>query len=189
MAAIIWIDLLNSDWRDHRGQGRREDRLDRADWRHAFLQGLQADVSGLPEAPLKAGLRALRGVLRRNVERVVARGTAGGRSLGDLNRLLGRALLTRRVTLRAGSPRLEFVHHARGLDAALGEIAGSFASALEAGDLARIKICRNPDCGWVFYDRSRNRSRRWCDSSTCANLMKVRRFRLRRRGLRRRPRR
>jgi predicted RNA-binding Zn ribbon-like protein len=33
-----------------------------------------------------------------------------------------------------------------------------------------------PGCGWVFYDRSKNRSRRWCEQATCANLMKVRRF-------------
>ncbi len=36
-------------------------------------------------------------------------------------------------------------------------------------------------CGWVFYDRSKNRSRKWCEQATCANLMKVRRFRQRHR--------
>ncbi|MCL6580471.1 MAG: CGNR zinc finger domain-containing protein [Firmicutes bacterium] len=39
------------------------------------------------------------------------------------------------------------------------------------------KVCANADCGWLFYDDSRNRSRRWCDGRYCGNLIKVRRFR------------
>ncbi len=62
-------------------------------------------------------------------------------------------------------------------------IAASFASVLVRGDRARVKICANPDCGWVLYDESRNRTRRWCDVKECGNLIKVRLFRARRRKL------
>lgn len=182
VADPAWIVLLNSDWRDHRGNGRRDDRLERAGWRRSLLDGLATDASAIPEARLLAGLRELRAVLRRNVERVVARGTAGGGSLQDLNRLLGLAPLLPRVVLRGGTMRVEFAPRAGPIDALVGEIAAGFAAALAAGDVARIKICRNSDCQWVFYDRSRNRSRKWCEAATCANIMKVRRFRQRHRA-------
>lgn len=40
----------------------------------------------------------------------------------------------------------------------------------------RIKTCESDTCGWVFFDGSRNHSRRWCDMSQCGNREKVRRF-------------
>lgn len=36
----------------------------------------------------------------------------------------------------------------------------------------RVRICAN--CGWLFLDRSRNGSRRWCDMSVCGNRSKAR---------------
>ncbi|WP_337266514.1 CGNR zinc finger domain-containing protein [Oryzifoliimicrobium ureilyticus] len=35
----------------------------------------------------------------------------------------------------------------------------------------RIKICGN--CGWLFLDRSKNKSRTWCDMSVCGNRVKA----------------
>ena len=37
----------------------------------------------------------------------------------------------------------------------------------------RLKIC--PNCGWLFLDRSRNRSRTWCDMAVCGNRTKAKR--------------
>jgi len=53
-------------------------------------------------------------------------------------------------------------------------------SAMADGTWSRIKICRNPDCRWAFYDRSRNHARVWCTMAECGNRMKARRFRRRR---------
>ncbi len=39
----------------------------------------------------------------------------------------------------------------------------------------RLKRCENPRCGWLFVDRSRNRSRRWCEMATCGNRAKAKR--------------
>jgi predicted RNA-binding Zn ribbon-like protein len=36
----------------------------------------------------------------------------------------------------------------------------------------RLKIC--PNCEWLFIDRSRNRSRNWCDMAVCGNRAKAR---------------
>ena len=35
----------------------------------------------------------------------------------------------------------------------------------------RLKIC--PNCHWLFLDRSRNRSRAWCDMAVCGNRVKA----------------
>lgn len=44
---------------------------------------------------------------------------------------------------------------------------------------ARIRTCGNPLCRWLFVDRSRNGSRRWCEMAVCGNRMKVGRHRRR----------
>lgn len=49
------------------------------------------------------------------------------------------------------------------------------ADLLTEGELARVKECGNPDCNWLFVDRSKNRSRRWCDMKECGNRAKARR--------------
>ncbi len=43
--------------------------------------------------------------------------------------------------------------------------------------LERVGQCADADgCGWLFWDTSRNRSRRWCDMGDCGNRAKVRRY-------------
>jgi predicted RNA-binding Zn ribbon-like protein len=44
----------------------------------------------------------------------------------------------------------------------------------------RLKIC--PNCQWLFLDRSRNRSRAWCDMAVCGNRAKAGRHYRRNRG-------
>lgn len=57
-----------------------------------------------------------------------------------------------------------------------GKITASFIDLLSMDDVKNIKKCENPECKWIFYDRSKNHTRRWC-CNTCASLVKVRRFR------------
>lgn len=64
-----------------------------------------------------------------------------------------------------------------GFDAALGQIALSTAGVLASPTRERLRICADDECRWVFLDRSKNRSRRWCSMSDCGNLAKARRFR------------
>lgn len=47
------------------------------------------------------------------------------------------------------------------------------------GTWPRLKLCANPDCGWAFFDRSRNRQGTWCTMAVCGNRLKNRRFRAR----------
>ena len=42
------------------------------------------------------------------------------------------------------------------------------------GTWSRLKACREDDCHWAFYDRSRNRSGQWCVMAVCGNRNKAR---------------
>jgi predicted RNA-binding Zn ribbon-like protein len=63
------------------------------------------------------------------------------------------------------------------LDRMIWPIALSGAELLSSEELALVKQCPGPDCGWLFLDASKNRSRQWCDMKDCGNLAKVRRYR------------
>jgi predicted RNA-binding Zn ribbon-like protein len=66
---------------------------------------------------------------------------------------------------------------ASGLDGALGRILAIVYSSMVAGTWRRLKACPRDVCGWIFYDRSRNSSSRWCAMSVCGNRTKTKRFR------------
>jgi predicted RNA-binding Zn ribbon-like protein len=63
------------------------------------------------------------------------------------------------------------------LDGALGRILAIVYSSMVAGTWSRLKACPRDVCGWIFYDRSRNSSSRWCAMSVCGNRTKTKRFR------------
>ena len=45
----------------------------------------------------------------------------------------------------------------------------------EDEDLGRLRRCGDNGCGWLFLDRSKNGSRRWCSSADCGNRARARR--------------
>jgi predicted RNA-binding Zn ribbon-like protein len=57
---------------------------------------------------------------------------------------------------------------------------------LRSDDLARVRRCpiESGGCGWLFLDRTRNRSRRWCRMADCGTQVKARRLTERRRTAR-----
>ena len=64
-----------------------------------------------------------------------------------------------------------------GSDAILGPIAWDAIEVLGHGPLDRLKACPAEDCGWLFIDRSKSGTRRWCDMATCGNRAKAARHR------------
>jgi len=66
--------------------------------------------------------------------------------------------------------------------------AEALARMLGAGHGDRLGTCEAPGCGRVFFDVSKNASRRFC-STTCQNRVKAAAFRLRRSRRTRKPRR
>ncbi len=68
------------------------------------------------------------------------------------------------------------------IEAALGPIALAAVRLFTDGDFHRIRECGGHACGWLFYDRSKNNRRRWCEMEVCGNRAKQRRLAARRRG-------
>jgi predicted RNA-binding Zn ribbon-like protein len=58
-------------------------------------------------------------------------------------------------------------------------LAITFAARAD-GTFGRLKACPHANCGWAFYDTSRNRSGQWCSMRICGNRTKGEAFRRRR---------
>jgi len=67
------------------------------------------------------------------------------------------------------------------VEAALGPVALAAVRLFTEGDFQRIRECGGHACGWLFYDRSKNNRRRWCEMEVCGNRAKQRRLAARRR--------
>ena len=65
--------------------------------------------------------------------------------------------------------------HEAPVEAILGPVAFSALTTLTQSDLSRVKQCRGEKCGWLFFDATKNKSRRWCEMEVCGNRAKQRR--------------
>src|SRR6266571_3919560 len=132
-----------------------EQQVDEADWKHAI---------------------AVRGAIR---------GVIGGNTglrvfpvdLATLNEAAAASRLRMRFG-RGGKPRLE--PESAGAVGAIGRLVATLYSAMQDEEWDRLKLCSSDPCRWVFYDRSRNQSSRWCNMASCGNRAKAKRFRQKR---------
>jgi predicted RNA-binding Zn ribbon-like protein len=179
---FLWAELINSNWRDHRGTGACEDRIGNDAWLATFLKRAGWKNEHLPDAEDRESLRQMRTFLGQLVECALDGQELTAKHVERLNRALAGSPVIRRLEIKSGMKSTNFEPVDDGIDAILGTVAASFVAVLTEGDPARIKVCANQDCGWVIYDSSRNRTRRWCDKTECGNLIKVREHRLRKRA-------
>lgn len=61
-------------------------------------------------------------------------------------------------------------------------LALALESLIRSPEAERIRECEGTGCGWLFLDRSRNGTRRWCSSGDCGNRERVRRHAQRRKA-------
>ena len=78
----------------------------------------------------------------------------------------------------------ELVPDAVGVDGAVARLMAIVAAAVEQGRWERLKACPRDECEWAFYDKSKNRSGRWCTMESCGNIEKAKAFRERNKGVR-----
>ena len=67
------------------------------------------------------------------------------------------------------------------LAAILGPITLSALTLVMEKDLLRTRRCAGQECGWLFFDTTKNNRRRWCEMRVCGNRAKVRAIRDRQR--------
>lgn len=118
---------------------------------------LCAEVLPSDMRPVPADRRASFVALREAIDRHFRADAAGAPSLQRLADLLERIA----QILREGTPGDVDV-----------ETALSALRLITPGRSGVLKIC--PNCEWLFLDRSKNKSRAWCDMAVCGNRVKAR---------------
>ncbi|GLX48750.1 hypothetical protein Shyhy01_17000 [Streptomyces hygroscopicus subsp. hygroscopicus] len=82
------------------------------------------------------------------------------------------------ITVRGGTDRGGVLSPAAELTPvrkALASLAIAWSELVITGEAVRLKRCAEHACAWVFWDVSKNRSRRWCSMRVCGNRAKARR--------------
>jgi predicted RNA-binding Zn ribbon-like protein len=102
-------------------------------------------------------------------------------ALARLSALHARCVAEAELAPGALSCRWSWSVRASPVEAALGPIALAAVRLFTEGDFHRIRECGGHACGWLFYDRSKNNRRRWCEMEVCGNRAKQRRLAARRR--------
>jgi predicted RNA-binding Zn ribbon-like protein len=174
---FAWLDLANSlEWN---GYGKLTDHLRDPSWVGRVVKHWNL-ASTLPRSVPLAQIIALRALLRRMTEKLIAGDAIHERDLNALNPYLNVPV---RVKLfqRQNGVHSELVPLRPGWPWILSRIAASFAEMLKLNRPDRLKYCPNEGCKWIFYDRTKANTRRWCNDRTCGNRDRVRRARIRQR--------
>src|SRR4051812_3828911 len=129
-------------------------------------------------AALEALRQALvvRAALHRLFLAIATRREPDPADLEQLQRVYANALSGATLVLEGERFAWDWRPDAQRLDHLLWPVARSAIELLTTGDSRRIKVCENPyGCGWLFYDGSKNGSRRWCSMEGCGSQVKMRR--------------
>ena len=174
---LLWLDFVNTE------PVRDGERVDLLPGFGALVGWLQA-AAGLPADEARQAARwegravlrealALRAALREGAERLAEGKPVTERTVSAINRVLasrpaypelireGKRWVTRERPLST-SP-----HHL------LVPIAESAAWLLEHGDPSLVRRCEGSSCVLLFYDTTRNGSRRWCSMEGCGSRAKA----------------
>jgi len=127
--------------------------------------GVEARSDSLTERDVRRAVAVREGL------RALAGGSDSASSLAALNEAAAGAAIEVRFTPSGPS----FVPGEGGrLDHALAIVLAIAATAMIDGSWTRLKVCPGVDCGWLFYDHSRNQSGRWCSMAVCGGRAKAR---------------
>ena len=168
-----WLDLANTvEWN---GYGKLTDHLLDPRWATRIVRHWNLASPLHRPVPL-ARLVALRTLLRRMAEKLINGYALDERDVNALNSYLSVPVRVRLFQHQNGV-HSELVPLHAGWPWILSRIAASFAEMLALNRPDRLKYCRNDGCKWIFYDRTKANTRRWCNDRTCGNRDRVRRSR------------
>ena len=160
------------DWLRHAKALPNED----ADWLWKRVSE-RADLAGdllTTSVGLRAAIHAIGATLERRARPPEA-------ALASLSALHARFVAKAVLAPGALACRWRWSLRASPVEGALGPIALEAVRLFTEGDFHRIRECGGHACGWLFYDRSKNNRRRWCEMEVCGNRAKQRRLAARRR--------
>jgi predicted RNA-binding Zn ribbon-like protein len=139
---------------------------------------------GLLDPDVELGRSELRRALdvREGIRAMLFANNGGPAPDADLIERLNRAAARPGLVIQLaadGSPSFEPF---RGdFDSALAFLLALVARSRLEGSWQRLKACPGDDCGWAFYDYSRNQASAWCSMAICGSRAKARAYRERNR--------
>jgi predicted RNA-binding Zn ribbon-like protein len=98
------------------------------------------------------------------------------KDLDVFNRQLARILPNIKLQKKGTEMEWAWKEDHQNLECVLWPIVYSAAELLTSEELKLVRECDSETCTWLFLDRSKNRTRRWCDMKKCGNRAKWRRF-------------
>lgn len=173
---FLCLEFINSRWFARRKPF--EDPLEQPEWLTRFCEKWDLPEPGTDAATLDV-LRGLRGLLAEAAAEFRGLRGLSARTPGAAQRPPGsrpRSASAGSGGGRTAAPGAGSVQPRPGM--VFGLRCALFCALLTEYAPERLKCCANPECGWFFYDESKNQTRKWCDNA-CASLLKVRRFRSR----------
>ena len=173
LAGRVALDFCNSLSRMRR-QGPRDRILTPAEFA-GWAARYRMAMDRAPSPPALARLHRLRAALFSTFDALLDASTPAAADLAILNAELAEARAAERLVPEEGGYAIEDAAPCT-IDRFRHAVARDAADLL-TGDRRRVKRCPAHDCRWLFYDSSKNLSRRWCAMDDCGTLEKVRRYR------------
>jgi predicted RNA-binding Zn ribbon-like protein len=169
IAGNLALDLANTiSWR---GTARATDHLRDADavlaWaKDAALVGEDFRLAAAKQAALVKDVHALRHAVYGAFAAIAQARVPAATALQAIRDVAAHGLAS--ATLVNTPATLRFA----GVDRITGAVAWAALDLLRSDELARLKQCPAEDCRWLFLDRTKNGSRRWCEMASCGDRAK-----------------
>ncbi len=142
----------------------------------AHVKRLRQQAKAHPIAAREALRRAL--ILREAIYQIcsslISNKRLNTKDLEEFNHFVAGAYSQTQIEITQQGFRWRWRAEEESLPGVLWPIARSMGELLTSSDWKRIGQCAGAGCGWLFLDKSRNRSRRWCDMSDCGHRTNAR---------------
>ena len=167
---VLCLDFINSQWyQTHRPF---KELLTNKAWITEFCRRWNLPVWD-PETEDPHALFALRDFLFDAAVSFCKDRMLHQHQLDTLNDQLRKAVFYEQVEQPDGNGcQLRICAQRKGMDIVADRVLRSFAELITLYPAKQLKICANEECDWIFYDDSRNHTRKWCDNTCAASQRK-----------------
>ncbi len=175
---FLCLEFVNSSW--YSTHQSFEDPLKNMEWLFKLADKYHINSLPIPQKDEMEKLFEMRSAFTGLFKKIVE-----GKKLVDsdiklVNGYMSDICFYRQLQVEKGDYRLSDTPSINNWSWFMAEVAVSFSRLCSSKTLNNLKVCQNPECNWFFIDESKSGNRKWCDD-TCSNLMKVRRFRQKKR--------
>lgn len=177
---FLCLEFINSQW--YNSHKPFEERLKNEEWLFQFCEKWDLPKLDTSTETVKTLLN-FRKFLFQVIWDLYAGKGISSESIEKLNQYLKYGISYPKLSVENHQYHLAVVPKTNNINWTIYQIVLSFSKLITEYSLEYLKKCENPECDWIFYDDSKSRKRKWCDNR-CASLIKVRKYRAKKRNLR-----